>query len=835
MNKNIKSIFFVLTLITLLIAVGSVSAADASTNTTSTSDANTVTTITDTSSDSIAAEPVATTSNKNVDTKTIEKKDKNIKTATQTSIYVSPNGNDNKGIGTTNNPYKTIQKAINQAKNNNKIILKDGTYTLNNDARITINKNINITSNNKNNVIIKAKSNKNDLFAINPQTTVTISNIQFKNINRGAIFSNSGKLTLYNVNFISNKINKQSPNRKAIINNLATVTINNCEFNKNMGYNGSAVYNVGNATITNTNIRNGNALFGGAIYSHYGRVTIKNCNITSNTVNGSKMDGWDSDNYVYTGGLGGAIFNRANMNIYNTLLQANKIPDGQYHRQRGGTILNYGTLILNKSKILNSYITGSGAAIYNTNSINIINSFIVNNEAEGSAGAILNTKKAVVTNTTINKNKGFYVGAILNNGKFQLYNSIINSNTASHSIISNNNEMLIKNMTAMSNTGTVYGLILNNEKITIHNSKITQNKGEFSGFLYNYGNVYINNSKINGNKAEESGGAIQSTGGAITIKATELNSNGAKISGGAIYSTNTILTISNCSIKGNTLPTMPKNNNIYNGFDDFYSNQDYSYGGGIFAYGKTTKVINTNICYNTADCGGAIAIMNGTLLMNVSNVSGNNARYVGGAISVYYGENDLNPFINISKTNMNYNYAKEDGHAIYNGEWIYTGGRIYIYGSNINFNGKTQKTSDENHVISNANLLKIYNTNLKRNNGTIIGNTWNCDINNCTLSENVNNNGILIGCPGELKITNTIIRDNTVKYALEAWEGQGPGKISVSKSVLYNKKATYEIYNSHYSKSISNVKCDNNWWGTQSKPTNRVHDCKINSYYKGLK
>ena len=770
-------------------------------------------------------------------TKTINKQNstKNIKTATQTSIYVSPNGNDNKGTGTTNNPYKTIQKAINQAKNNNKIILKDGTYTLNNDARITINKNINITSNNKNNVIIQAKANKNDLFAISPQTTVTISNMQFKNINRGAIFSNSGKLTLYNVNFISNRINKQSPNRKAIINNLATVTINKCEFNKNMGYNGSAVYNVGNATITNTNIRNGNALFGGAIYSHYGRVTIKNCNITSNTVNGSKMDGWDVDDYVYTGGLGGAIFNRANMNIYNTLLQANKIPDGQYHRQQGGTILNYGTLVLNKSKILNSYIMGSGAAIYNTNSINIINSFIVNNEAEGSAGAILSTKKAVVTNTTINKNKGFYVGAILNSGKFQLYNSIINSNTASHSIILNNNEMLIKNMTAMSNMGTVYGLILNNEKITIHNSKILQNKGEYSGFLYNYGNVYINNSKINGNKAEESGGAIQSTGGTITIKATELNSNSAKINGGAIYSTNTILTISNCSIKGNSLSTKPESNNIYNGFDDLYSNQAYSYGGGIFVYGKTTKIINTNICYNTADCGGAIAIMNGTLLMNVSNVSGNNARYAGGAISVYYGENDLNPFINISKTNMNYNYAKEDGHAIYNGAGIYTGGRIYIYGSNINFNGKNQKASYENYVISNANLLKIYNTNLKRNNGTIIVNHWTCDINNCTLSENVNNNGYLIGCAVDLKITNTIIRDNAVKYALEAWEGQGPGKISVSKSVLYNKKATYEIYNSHYSKSLSNVKCDNNWWGTQSKPTNRVRDCKINSYYKGLK
>ena len=80
MNKNVKRIFFVLTLVMLLATVGAVSAAD-DTNSTATADncVNDAATITDTASDTIAAEPVETISNDKVDTKTIEKEEKNIK------------------------------------------------------------------------------------------------------------------------------------------------------------------------------------------------------------------------------------------------------------------------------------------------------------------------------------------------------------------------------------------------------------------------------------------------------------------------------------------------------------------------------------------------------------------------------------------------------------------------------------------------------------------------------------------------------------------------------------------------------------------------------------
>jgi len=77
MNKNVKRIFFVLTLVTLLIAVGSVSAADDSNSTTAVD--NRVSDVTVNDNDYVASESVTTTSNNKVNTKTIEKEEKQIK------------------------------------------------------------------------------------------------------------------------------------------------------------------------------------------------------------------------------------------------------------------------------------------------------------------------------------------------------------------------------------------------------------------------------------------------------------------------------------------------------------------------------------------------------------------------------------------------------------------------------------------------------------------------------------------------------------------------------------------------------------------------------------
>ncbi len=749
---------------------------------------------------------------------------KNIKMA-KSNIYVSPNGND-KATGSNNNPYKTITKAITSANNNDEIILKDGTYIITNVGRVDINKNITIKSNNKQKVTIQAKTSVNDLFFINPSNSLSISNVQFKNINRCSVFANKGKLTLTNVDFISNGVNNNGNNKKAIVNNYGTLTMNKCYFEKNRGYNGSAVYNVATATITNSNIRNGNALFGGAIYSHYGTVIIKNSNITANTVNGSEMDGWDSDSYVYTGGLGGAIFNRATMQIHNTILQYNKIPEGQYHVQFGGTIANYGKLLLNNSRVLNTYAMGSGA-IYNSHTLNVYNSVINNNLAEHHGGAILNNGYATIINTTINRNQGFY-SVITNNYQMQINNSIINTNNATVSLIRNNYNLKMNNITGMFNTAANGGFIYNLARLTLLSSKLTQNNGDCGGAIEDNGEyTLIDKCFLNSNKANSSGGAINCQDANITVTSTQFNSNTAVSSGGAISTSNSIFAVRSSTFNGNKVD--------YN-FDKS-TNYEYSdsYGGALCINGGTTKIIDSLINYNIADCGGAIAIFDGTVYMNVTNIYSNTAKNVGGAISTYSEENDYKPYMKLYKINIKYNYAKNGGHAISDDALAY-GLTIDITSSNINNNGKTSNTEFDDVLVLSG-IVTMNDVQIKYNNASVLWSCANLTIKNSMISGNIKNNGEMIGYYGKTIITNSRIRDNICKHVFSTYVGQFDGKLTIDKSTIYNPKAKYEIYNDYdsYYSSTSNVKCDNNWWGTQTKPTNRVYKCKINTFNKGLR
>ncbi|MBR3213049.1 MAG: hypothetical protein IKF79_00900, partial [Methanosphaera sp.] len=121
MNKNIKSIFLVLAVITLLATLGSVCAADDANNTIATDNSISDATVTNTASNPVVQEPIQAASNDNkVDTKKIEKEDKQIKTATKT---VEVNNYDELRTA--------INSAVQDAENDEYIInLNEGTYEM---------------------------------------------------------------------------------------------------------------------------------------------------------------------------------------------------------------------------------------------------------------------------------------------------------------------------------------------------------------------------------------------------------------------------------------------------------------------------------------------------------------------------------------------------------------------------------------------------------------------------------------------------------------------------------------------------------------------------------
>ena len=132
MNKNVKRMFFVTALILLLVSISAVNAADTSNDTSSTIQQDVV--------KEVNVEKVSDTQVTDTTTKNIKKEE------TTTDLYVSDTDGSDENSGTTDSPYKTVQKALDQtnADSTFNIHIAEGTYKGLGNTNLTVNGNYNI-------------------------------------------------------------------------------------------------------------------------------------------------------------------------------------------------------------------------------------------------------------------------------------------------------------------------------------------------------------------------------------------------------------------------------------------------------------------------------------------------------------------------------------------------------------------------------------------------------------------------------------------------------------------------------------------------------------------
>lgn len=171
-------------------------------------------------------------------------------------VYVSPTGNDN-NVGDVNNPFATINKAIDSNVSN--IHLSEGKFIGAGNNGLTIE--------NKSITIIGAGADK---------TIIDLNKTQFMDI------KSTSSVVLTNLTIIN-------------------------------GYTkyGGAIYNNGNLTIQNCNFKNNSATSGGAIYHDSNALTLKDCIFENNKAD----DGDDIYGYIATNGMTGGLC----LNMSNTL------------------------------------------------------------------------------------------------------------------------------------------------------------------------------------------------------------------------------------------------------------------------------------------------------------------------------------------------------------------------------------------------------------------------------------------------------------------------------------------------------------------------------------
>ena len=290
-------------------------------------------------------------------------------------IHVSPDASDDMGDGSSQNPFKSIEYAINMGKTDSTIYLNDGKYV--GEHNITIDKSITIIGKSKQNTLIDAEFSGR-LFNVAPNCRLTLINITLINgystENGGLIYSDGGE-----------------------------ININDCIFKNSRGYeNGGVIYNnLGSLNIENSCFINNSAFkYGGVLYT-LGTTSIKNSNFTDNVLTSQ----WGVGACIAAGGkidLDGCLFYKC------------------YTPYSAAALLNIGNATVNNCRFERLSTSYTAGAISNHKYMVINNSYFGYNDVRYYAGAILAPPSGqhVITkayNTIFEKNHAGLHGAVTNN------------------------------------------------------------------------------------------------------------------------------------------------------------------------------------------------------------------------------------------------------------------------------------------------------------------------------------------------------------------------------------------------------------------------------------
>ncbi len=497
MQKNIKSIFLVITLLILLVGVSAISAAD------TTDDRTILSNVDNTQAHEVTTTNTETTDNKVMDTT------KNTKTEeTTTDYYVSDTSGSDDNSGTNTSPFKTIQTALDKTSSDSSynIHILEGTYKGIGNTNLTVNGNYNIN-------FIGEGINKT---VVDGEVDYSIRSASAwgqneywdtYNLNSGNwamnITEGTGHISISNMNFQHMlTIAKQTAieyNFLGTVTNYGNLSVDNVLFYQNLGGLGAGIQNKADATLyVNNSIfqenrkSSGTGNFGAGIYNN-GTAIVENSQFIKNaarwgtitndhiiTINNCTLrDGISYDlssTYKYGSGVasntGSAdYYNRYRIygiitNINNCLFENNGQTD--IYQAEGNltvtnSVFNNATGIYLTDNIFNwNYNTDDFAFVIENNTINdvkISSLFTTLSSYSDKVFAIYSNSKY---NALIKDNK-----ITLNNDGFGIYltsNNTVENNTLDSKIQVEGNYNNITQNT-----------ITNNEKATIYLSNSANN------------------------------------------------------------------------------------------------------------------------------------------------------------------------------------------------------------------------------------------------------------------------------------------------------------------------------------------------------------------------
>ncbi|MCC7561769.1 MAG: hypothetical protein KO253_02960 [Methanobrevibacter arboriphilus] len=350
-------------------------------------------------------------------------------------IYVATNGSDIMGNGSKENPFATIDKALQYGYNTTKNIfihLSEGIYEGiggNSNIKLLSNVNVTISGSGMNNTILRGNRTTWAFLKMDGECLSTIAN-----------------LTITNYQAVSNGI---SPSY-GIVSNMGHLILENCRFIDNQG---SAIVNCGDSAGY-VNI---------SLAKFWGNLTIINSYFTNHT--------------------GVPLANYANVSIYGSVFTANNGTGygseifNNYYNQNNAILYVENTSIMNTLKTNSGGLNGGGAVAGGSN-MTFVNCYFTNNPYRD-IGVFTNNARGFITiiNTTFYNSSGGLSGY---NSYFFTYN-IINST------FENINELSLNGVYGYNTFNIIEGSIFKNITggVTLSSDFIVANSSILTNLIIN--------------------------------------------------------------------------------------------------------------------------------------------------------------------------------------------------------------------------------------------------------------------------------------------------------------------------------------------------------------
>lgn len=437
----------------------------------------------------------------------------------------------------------------------------------------------------------------------------------------GALYLADAYVDIVNCDFIKNSVysSYDNANGGAIFVNGGHVCLNECNFTDNSAHSdeysagGGAVYSMqGNVNISDCRFTDNNAVWGIAIHSRYGEISVVACDFVNDALyegcaiysDSSNVHVEDCDITGHTAGYGPCLY-LVNGNV--SIVSCDFTDNFAKYASGGAVYLCYCNARVENSNFNNNKADNdAGALLADAGEVSLINCSFTNNIAAWNGGAVslVNGNFTVMdcrfNSNTVNSNSFVsYGGAIkLSNANADVISCSFTDNYVNASydayggaVSCDESEVSLQYCNFTSNRASQGSCIYSSKsKIDVLKSNFMNNNADFAGTVYSAeGNLTITDSDFIENFANSNGGAVYSIDGNLTVKDTDFIENFANSGGGAIYLYN-----SNADFIGSTFT----NNSV---------NLDYNaYGGAVYSANSKTTLKDSTFKNNTAFNGAAV-------------------------------------------------------------------------------------------------------------------------------------------------------------------------------------------------------------------------------------